>query len=332
MPTKLGGGAGGRFPFGVTPPEGSKEFTDPGNFSMQLVDGSTLIEPDIKGRIIPAFDDPKAALTVLVSGDTFGRALWPSRTQQWTANLNTYLGGNARPCVGLYFDPLNNFIYTASVDTNNNRLIVKLDASSTGGTFTTVSTNLALSAEFNSIMSRLSAYRISRMQPLDPANPDTSNWEFVYRRAVAGEKPRRLVADIINSTIISDEVLKYDSSGTNQELDVPVDYVSKNNDVILYDFKFINGATSNKATFYLVRGNSLKFITLSVPDGLGSIGPLSEQIMFVPWGNSSVVAIGENGTNPVQIYGRRLFDRNDFDRWLNEVADFHDMAPAEAYF
>lgn len=348
MPTKLGGGGGIYGPLGIKVPKRSSRFYDPGNISNQLASGTISDDPVNKGRAAPTYDDPAAAFTIATGGSTFGRAFWPSRSQQWTANIDTYFGATAGTSdihSLIYYHLATNHFYFL-VEANSTAYFVKLDASETGGTFTTIATIGSATAPDLYDMVRNNRHNpedIIYISPLDVNNPDTGAWEFIYKRNnPAGDPTKRTVYDFGTMTLVSSEPLKYDAAGTNQDVEFCSFYISKDKTVLFGRLEsaglgstdlFNPGANYAGLSFIVCRGNSMFHILASDISDFLRVPVVSRAFYNIGlWGEDDILFFGEAADTEEAIGAGKIIDRADFDRFLNEICDLHGAAPGEAYY
>ncbi len=342
---KLLGGGGGNFALGIEPPKASTEFYAPFNASFEgSTSGDAMVD---KGWTAPVADTRYAALQLLsmaCGGATselgFARAKAPSRTAVWTNLLGAYATAPFF-CRGYWYDAGNNQLYTLHGATSQYypSHIYKTDVVS--GVITLL---VAMSQQ---IMSTGTSSG-NMLWPDDPSDPDNSVWNVL---AANGGPPVGIMLYRYqpDGTQISALPGKVDSSGTNQSIQVNGGYMSAAKDIVLSELGFLSG-DSSVATFVLTRSSSTVRVFLSRDGALpltsgpaivlndkdGANSTFMGTTLFVPWGNSSLLLLSDSHNETYtawrSLFGRRLWDRADFDRWLHEIADFYNMPPAEPFF
>jgi len=332
-------------PFGIKPPSRSTRFTDPGNVSTQNADGTATDFLVNKGRVAPTADSETHAFTIASGGDVFGRATWPERVQYWTSNVSTHFGGAyVRHFSLIYYHLASNYIYfLCEVDATTaiaTATFVKLDMSTSGGTFTTIATISPAQSEHVDDAASNGATETTYIRPLDINNPDTGDWEVVMRPN-GGTQTIRTVYNFSTGTEVSSLPLKFDAAGTNQDIDFPCFYVSQDNTVLLGGFKMaprqVDGETptyqSNPGMYMnLARGNTQCVVR---SDDLGAMfrgGEVGGDYNIGLWGEDDILFYAENGDIGEPIGAGKILDRADFDRFLNDILDVHGASPAQAYF
>jgi hypothetical protein len=269
----------------------------------------------------------------------FARAQVPSRTAVWTNLLGAYA---AAPffCRAYWYDAANNQLYTlhGSVNDISFTHIYKTDVA------TGVITLLAALPASGTFSDKSFG---NMMWPDDPTDPDNSNWNIL---APNNSAPVDLMLYRYqpDGTQISATPGRVDSAGTNQNIRVNGGYLSAAKDIALSELGILSG-DAPYMSFVLTRSSSTLRVFLAMDGALPITSDIGFNIsdqdgvsiaqggsLFVPWGNSSLLFLSDyhNGTSAYwrSLFGRRLWDRADFDRWLHEIADFYNMPPAEPFF
>lgn len=188
----------------------------------------------------------------------------------------------------------------------------------------------------------------------DPTDPLNNGWTFIFPLATGNV--RRVTTDSSGNILLqlSLSVDRPDTPGpnTNQFIDGLGGYMTADKRIFISDLGLVSdSATTNQLggrnlTFTLVRSSSV--IRVIVPtngemfaadvfqdlsndtgDGAGEI------ILITTWSNSVLILADDRdgATSDFHgVYGRRLFDRVDFDRWLTAVCDFLNMPRGEDFF
>lgn len=319
-------GGGSNFALGITPPALSTSFKEPGNTSWA---DAILIDSDIpvdKGRVAPIFGETYKALAIPIKVDTNeGIAVgpWPSGGPIWLNQIvaGAYDGYNFKGAY--YYDKSTNYLYSLhgsltgiSVDS-----IFRTDLSD--GTVTLIHKTLPF--DFNSTSSRLI------MEPELPNDPENGDWYIYYQSPTDSDFSARVITSSGDITVASK--FRVDKAGSNQPFRHNGGYISADNTTILGNISLNELGSTAYLSFTITRGPSTVRVALpndgSAPSTFETdINVVTRSIAPLVWGGDTVIVLS---TLSLSIYGRRILDRADFDRWINEIADFYGLPAGEDF-
>ena len=339
-----GGGAGGSF-LGIEPPKNSTEFNMTQNTSAASDSGSLNVSFTDKGRNLPVSDTVYAGLALPIlaisGGNSYARGRLPNRNAVWTLPSGSMPDSQSTFARAYWYDPVNNFLY---ILTNNNtstlfaRAIVKVNAL-TGAATTLHLFSAAISMRLTGANSGNLLY------PDNTSTPDTANWTILHSTTGTPNVHQESIIDN-TGTVVSTTSFKVDTGDTNQDVDGTGGYVTADKTLIASDWGYTTVGSTAYSTFMLKRGPSKNRIVY-VPDGILPFvnndidvktpdSTNNDGHLITLWGLSSVAFMSGKTKDSVTdfkfCYGRRLLDRVDFDRWLQDVANFYNMPAGEAYF
>lgn len=336
-------GAGGGFALGIKPPKKSSTFGDPGNLALSST-GVGKFEGS--GRRAPIHNDVHNHLSLPVRQNAnntafIARGENTGATSIWSNALSTYGAAADAFEMAYWYSSAANAIYHLAADNvsavHRYRSLQKTDLAA--GTITAIWT---IPADVN--VNPDGAW--IHIFPVTPATPDTSNWVVVYSEELT---PFKMIAKTIDSagTVLSTVTLKADQGGSNQDVVFNGGYLTLAKDMLMSGIYVVSTglASSGNLMFFIMR-SSVRYLVVVPLDGIvptasfdevSPVGAMTTPIgtMVTPW-DDSVILLSDNRAASADsfktIFGARVFDRVDFDRWLNEIADFYSLPAAEVYF
>ncbi len=328
-------------------PSPSKTFSDPGTLAFNAGTGGKL---EGSGQRAPVVDNPYHHLNLpvllgaggtgftMVRGRNMGGSVWSNDFGSPPTPDGDYFGQ------AYWYDTTNNFLYWLSKSTggtsSNISAIQKVNV--VDGTWTELF-NFTISNTVNANTFGHTIY------PIDPNNPDTSNWIIITPEQNSPYRMRAQEYDSSGTSVGGAKFFKVDTGGPNEdEVNFQGGYITAANDLMISPIYGV-GAPTNLAsgymTFSLLRGATRIQVVLP----LDGIAPLPESnvnlttagitpffnVMLTPWGDS-VLALTDNQSGAaaalLAYFGTRIWDRTSFDAELHRLADTYSAAPAEVYF
>ncbi len=343
----LGSGGGGVL--GLEPPKPSQTFKEPGALGCS---NSLAGRLQGSGRRAPlsGTDIDHITLPIMLNVGSTGQKITRGTGQGtvvWQLDMNTDKPTQDADYFGraYWYDQINNNLYFLSQASSSNQVgasaIQKIDCSD--GTWTQL-------CSFNGGVAHNNYGEGNTIYPVTPATPDASDWIVIYPEYGTAY---RMVVKTFNSAGVQyggNDYLKY-SRGLAEEntLGFLGGYITADRTMLMGSPKLAYDGTAGTETIYLsfpiCRGAVRTLV--SVPfDGSLPVQPMGlvntsiaisnpTDTLLTAWGDSVLfladASQGETVTKRT-IFGRRLFDRVDFDRWLQEVADYFSLPAAEEYF
>jgi len=335
MPISLKTSGGGNFAFGIKPPEASKSFKEVGNTSYSDDSGlsSEVDIPVDKGRIAPTPGSVYKALAMPVRIFTkapMALGNWPIGGFTWANTPNTGVYDDTYFMGGFYMDDtsLPGSIYslhgTGSTQFN---CIYKTDV---------VNGNITLFRDFPEV--RTQAESRPFIYPVNKLDPENSDWVIVYQNT----NDFIITALVVypDSTTSAEIPLKVDSSFSNQSFRHNGWYLTEDGTILMSNIGSLTGY--DELSFTVTRGSATHTVNYDVDSSASSIRPTHdgsiagfEYITVLPWGRDSVIILADASSAGNQsfigLYGRRILDRPDFDRWLNDICDFYGLPDSENF-
>jgi hypothetical protein len=335
MPISLKTSGGGNFAFGIKPPEASKSFKEVGNTSYSGSSGldSEVDRPVDKGRVAPVPGSVYRALAMPVRTYTkapMALGNWPMGGSIWANTPNTGVYDNTSFMGGFYMDDtsLPGSIYSLNgIGSTQFSRIYKTDV---------VDGGITLFRDFPDV--RIRGDSRPFIYPVNKLDPENSDWVIVYQN----------VYDLIiyalvvypDSTTSAEIPLKVDSSFSNQSFRHNGGYLTEDGTILMSNIGSLIGYDG--LSFKVTRGSATHTVNYGIDSSASSFSPAYEgntlgleYITVLPWGQDSVIILADaslaGSQNFVGLYGRRILDRPDFDRWLNDICDFHGLPDSENF-
>lgn len=341
-------GGGGLSALGIIPPRPSMSFKDPGTLAMNSALSGKM---DTSGRRAPIFNNvyEHLSLPVMLAGGGVGFLMTRGENQGGTPVWSNDFGVDNPTAQSdffaqaYYYDPsvAENLYWLGheTTGTGTYRSLQKVALSD--GTWTEV-WNTTTNNTYNDFTSGQVIF------PVTPATPDTSDWFILTSQATTPFTMRARKYDS-SGTLVTDNPFKVDDGGSNeQEVKFTGGYITEAHDLMMSNVGIANnpaGIDASFMTFSLLRGSTRLQVLLPI-DGdvvtsvenaydLSGIITTVQNTMVTAWGDS-VLLLADNTTGSTTdlaaYFGRRMFDRVDWDRWLHAIADFYGMGDREVYF
>ena len=327
--------SGGNFAFGIKPPEASKSFKEVGNtsYSGSSGIGSEVDRPVDKGRIAPTPGSVYKALAMPVRIFTkapMALGNWPIGGFTWANTPNTGVYDDTYFMGGFYMDDtsLPGSIYSLhGIGSTQFNCIYKTDM---------VDGGITLFRDFPEI--RIQDGSRPFIYPVNKLDPENSDWVIVYQ----GLYDSIITALVVypDSTTSAEIPLKVDSSFSNQSFRHNGGYLTEDGTILMSNIGSLIGYDG--LSFTVTRGSATHTVNYDIDSSASSIRSAYdgntlglEYVTVLLWGRDSVIiladASSEGNQRFVGLYGRRILDRPDFDRWLNDICDFYGLPDSENF-
>jgi len=338
-------GGGGAF-LGVPYPRKSKTLSS--GYNNTFTTGGGTIFPFIVGRDIPVPDTVYAGIIAPVANlgatSVIARGQRPDGTSIWSKAYGTALSGRATG--SYYMDEASGKLYMLQADTGttNLKFIDEIDM-----LLGTVVTKVSLVTGITSI----NADHSYHLRPVTPGSPGTSDWRIIHGFG-SGQTAAMSVITTSNTITTDKQDLKVDSGGTNQSFGFKPQYMTADNKIIIGDWLHADAGagleTAGTNIFFNIQRGPMQIGVIMPFDGnmpypfasssLISTTPIdmAPNALKTAWisSESSVIFIADSATtatgSAIQVFGKRVFDKVDFDRWLKGICDALNMPTGEAFF
>lgn len=332
---------------GVPYPIGSASLQS--GYNVTFTTGGGTDFPFVLGKEISVPDTIYAGIVLPVANlgaSTFmARGKRPDGSADWSKQFGATING--RSTGSYYMDEASGKLYVmaSAVASNNIQFITEIDM-----ILGTVVSKIALATGVTSV----NADHSYHLRPVTPGSPSTSDWQIIHGYGAGNTVAMSEIA--IGNTITTDKQdLKVDSGGTNQSFGFRPQYMSDDKKIIIGDWLAAGSSTggaflqSPHISFNIQRGPMQRNVlvpfdtNLPMPSTTANLVSstaidTSANALRTAWITTdvSVIFVADLATSATnswaQVWGRRVFDKVDFDRWLSEICDALDMPAGEAFY
>ena len=314
----------GGFALGLTPPAKSKSFQEPGNTSWANINSADNDIPVDKGRIAPIAGDIYKGLAIPVTVNTSGAIAvgpWPTGGPIWANRISSGAYDSSNFKGGFFYDDIGGFLYSLNGNLSGTSADSIYRTNITDGAITKLHGFLPFA--FNGETTRLI------LEPEVPSDPESGDWYIYYQSAVDADFSAR----VVTSAGVLSEASKFlvDKGGSNQSFSHNGGYVTEDKTLILGNISLIELGQTAYLSMTITRGPSTVRVALPNDGSVfatadTSITSTTRKIVPLVWGTDTVIILSSVS---LSIYGRRVMDRPDFDRWLGQIADYYGLPSAE---
>ena len=314
----------GGFALGLTPPAKSKSFQEPGNTSWANINSADNDIPVDKGRIAPIAGDIYKGLAIPVTVNTSGAIAvgpWPTGGPIWANSISSGAYDSSNFKGGFFYDDIGGFLYSLNGNLSGTSADSIYRTNMTDGVITKLHGFLPFA--FNGETTRLI------LEPEVPSDPESGDWYIYYQSAVDADFSAR----VVTSAGVLSEASKFsvDKGGSNQSFSHNGGYVTEDKTLILGNISLIELGQTAYLSMTITRGPSTVRVALPNDGSVfatadTSITSVTRNIVPLVWGTDTVIILSSVS---LSIYGRRVMDRPDFDRWLGQIADYYGLPSAE---
>ena len=314
----------GGFALGLTPPAKSKSFQEPGNTSWANINSADNDIPVDKGRIAPIAGDIYKGLAIPVTVNTsesIAVGPWPTGGPIWANRISSGAYDSSNFKGGFFYDDIGGFLYSLNGNLSGTSADSIYRTNITDGAITKLHGFLPFA--FNGETTRLI------LEPEVPSDPESGDWYIYYQSAVDADFSAR----VVTSAGVLSEASKFlvDKGGSNQSFSHNGGYVTEDKTLILGNISLIELGQTAYLSMTITRGPSTVRVALPNDGSVfatadTSITSTTRKIVPLVWGTDTVIILSSVS---LSIYGRRVMDRPDFDRWLGQIADYYGLPSAE---
>ena len=314
----------GGFALGLTPPAKSKSFQEPGNTSWANINSADNDIPVDKGRIAPIAGDIYKGLAIPVTVNTsesIAVGPWPTGGPIWANSISSGAYDSSNFKGGFFYDDIGGFLYSLNGSLSGTSADSIYRTNMTDGVITKLHGFLPFA--FNGETTRLT------LEPEVPSDPESGDWYIYYQSAVDADFSAR----VVTSAGVLSEASKFlvDKGGSNQSFSHNGGYVTEDKTLILGNISLIELGQTAYLSMTITRGPSTVRVALPNDGSVfatadTSITSTTRKIVPLVWGTDTVIILSSVS---LSIYGRRVMDRPDFDRWLGQIADYYGLPSAE---
>ena len=314
----------GGFALGLTPPAKSKSFQEPGNTSWANINSADNDIPVDKGRIAPIAGDIYKGLAIPVTVNTsesIAVGPWPTGGPIWANSISSGAYDSSNFKGGFFYDDIGGFLYSLNGSLSGTSADSIYRTNMTDGVITKLHGFLPFA--FNGETTRLI------LEPEVPSDPESGDWYIYYQSAVDADFSAR----VVTSAGVLSEASKFlvDKGGSNQSFSHNGGYVTEDKTLILGNISLIELGQTAYLSMTITRGPSTVRVALPNDGSVfatadTSITSTTRKIVPLVWGTDTVIILSSVS---LSIYGRRVMDRPDFDRWLGQIADYYGLPSAE---